>query len=90
MTNLILIAFLKFIFGIIPGMTPELSWTMTTLTYNIVRTTSVFSIGFICVPLEAGCTTFTRHIGSHGSPFGPAPCVLSAPFKKAVVSILVG
>lgn len=37
MTNIILIFFLKFIFGIIPGITPELSWTLTTLTYNIVR-----------------------------------------------------
>jgi len=37
MTNIILIFFLKFIFGIVPGITPELSWTLTTLTYNIVR-----------------------------------------------------
>ncbi|CAO3571514.1 unnamed protein product [Mortierella alpina] len=35
MTNIILIFFLKFIFGIIPGISPELSWTLTTLTYNI-------------------------------------------------------
>jgi hypothetical protein len=37
MTNIILIFFLKVMFGIIPGITPELSWTLTTLTYNIVR-----------------------------------------------------
>jgi hypothetical protein len=37
MTNIILIFFLKFIFGIIPGISPELSWTLTTLVYNIVR-----------------------------------------------------
>ncbi|KAF9977899.1 hypothetical protein BGZ73_004495 [Actinomortierella ambigua] len=34
-TNLLLICVLKFFFGIIPGITPELSWTLTTLTYNI-------------------------------------------------------
>jgi hypothetical protein len=37
MTNIILIVFLKFIIAIIPGMTSELSWTLTTLIYNIVR-----------------------------------------------------
>lgn len=36
MTNIILIFFLKFVFGIIPGISPELSWTLTTLVYNIV------------------------------------------------------
>ncbi|KAK3828420.1 MAG: ORMDL family [Benniella sp.] len=35
MTNIILIVFLKFIVAIIPGMTSELSWTLTTLIYNI-------------------------------------------------------
>ncbi|KAG0290234.1 hypothetical protein BGZ98_003546, partial [Dissophora globulifera] len=35
MTNLILIAFLKFAFNIIPGITPEVSWTLTTLVYNV-------------------------------------------------------
>ncbi|KAG0086626.1 hypothetical protein BGZ92_008005 [Podila epicladia] len=35
MTNFILIFFIKFFFGIIPGISPELSWTLTTLTYNI-------------------------------------------------------
>jgi len=28
---------IKFFFGIIPGISPELSWSMTTLTYNVVR-----------------------------------------------------
>lgn len=44
MTNFILIFFIKFFFGIIPGITPELSWTLTTLTYNIVSPT-LFLLG---------------------------------------------
>ncbi|GJJ68730.1 hypothetical protein EMPS_01076 [Entomortierella parvispora] len=34
-TNFILICMIKFFFSIIPGITPELSWTLTTLTYNV-------------------------------------------------------
>ncbi|KAF9582870.1 hypothetical protein BGW38_010642 [Lunasporangiospora selenospora] len=34
-TNIVLICLIKIVFGIIPGISPELSWTMTTLTYNI-------------------------------------------------------
>ena len=36
MTNVIIVCLIKFFFGIVPGMSPELVWTMTTLTYNIV------------------------------------------------------
>jgi len=46
MTNLILICFLKFLFGIIPGISPELSWTLTTLVYNIVRLQSSLEAPF--------------------------------------------
>ncbi|KAG0006922.1 hypothetical protein BGZ65_001762 [Modicella reniformis] len=35
MTNVIIIFFIKFFFGIIPGISQELSWTLTTLTYNV-------------------------------------------------------
>jgi hypothetical protein len=36
MTNVIIIFLIKFFYGIIPGISQELSWTLTTLTYNIV------------------------------------------------------
>ncbi|KAF9434372.1 hypothetical protein BGZ76_008131 [Entomortierella beljakovae] len=35
MTNVIIILLIKLFYGIIPGMSHELSWTMTTLTYNV-------------------------------------------------------
>ncbi|KAF9364383.1 hypothetical protein BGX34_001697 [Mortierella sp. NVP85] len=35
MTNVIIIFLIKFFFGIIPGVSQELSWTLTTLTYNV-------------------------------------------------------
>ncbi|KAG0289666.1 hypothetical protein BGZ96_006823 [Linnemannia gamsii] len=35
MTNVIIVCLIKFFFGIVPGMSPELAWTMTTLTYNL-------------------------------------------------------
>ncbi|KAF9361850.1 hypothetical protein BGX26_011074 [Mortierella sp. AD094] len=35
MTNVVIILFIKLFFGIIPGMSQELSWTLTTLTYNV-------------------------------------------------------
>lgn len=41
MTNVIIVCLIKFFFGIVPGMSPELAWTMTTLTYNVVS-----SLGF--------------------------------------------
>lgn len=54
MTNFILIFFIKFFFGIIPGISPELSWTLTTLTYNIVSPT-LFLLGSLhpCVNARA-------------------------------------
>lgn len=36
-TNVLIVVLIKFFFGIIPGISPELSWSMTTLTYNVVR-----------------------------------------------------
>ncbi|KAI9232821.1 MAG: ORMDL family [Podila humilis] len=33
-TNVLIVVLIKFFFGIIPGISPELSWSMTTLTYN--------------------------------------------------------
>ncbi|KAF9561279.1 hypothetical protein EC968_005798 [Mortierella alpina] len=35
MTNVILICFIKIFFGIIPGISQELAWTLTTLVYNV-------------------------------------------------------
>ena len=36
MTNVILICFIKIFFGISPGISQELAWTLTTLVYNVV------------------------------------------------------
>ncbi|KAF8940572.1 hypothetical protein BGZ47_007706 [Haplosporangium gracile] len=35
MTNVVIVCLIKFFFVIVPGMSPELAWTMTTLTYNV-------------------------------------------------------
>ena len=36
-TNVLLVVVLKVLFTCVPRMTPEMSWTLTNLTYNIVR-----------------------------------------------------
>ncbi|KAG0207947.1 hypothetical protein BGX28_000960 [Mortierella sp. GBA30] len=35
MTNVIIICFIKIFFGSIPGISPELAWTLTTMVYNV-------------------------------------------------------
>lgn len=37
LTNLLIVGALKVLFSSVPGITTELSWTLTNLTYNIVR-----------------------------------------------------
>lgn len=37
LTNILIAAVLKIAFSILPGVTPEISWTLTNLTYNIVK-----------------------------------------------------
>ena len=41
-TNVILLCLIKFFFSIIPGISPQLSWTLTTLTYNVVSYKNFF------------------------------------------------
>lgn len=36
-TLVLIVVFLKILFSCVPGMSTELSWTLTNLTYNIVR-----------------------------------------------------
>jgi hypothetical protein len=36
LTNVLIVVVLKVAFSLVPGMTPEVSWTLTNLTYNIV------------------------------------------------------
>lgn len=37
LSNVLIVVVLKVAFSILPGVTPEISWTLTNLTYNIVR-----------------------------------------------------
>lgn len=37
LTNVLLVVAFLFVFSLLPGMTRELSWTLTNVTYNIVR-----------------------------------------------------
>ena len=37
LTNILIAMVLKIAFSILPGVTPEISWTLTNLTYNIVK-----------------------------------------------------
>lgn len=48
MTNVIIVCLIKFFFGIVPGMSPELAWTMTTLTYNVVSFLGFAKKYFLC------------------------------------------
>lgn len=37
LTNLLLVLAFRFVFSLIPGVTTELCWTLTNVTYNIVH-----------------------------------------------------
>lgn len=37
LTNVLIVVVLKLAFSLVPGMTAEIGWTLTNLTYNIVR-----------------------------------------------------
>lgn len=56
LTNILIAMVLKVAFSILPGVTPEISWTLTNLTYNIVRMkfeaflTSCFQLLFYNTP----------------------------------------
>lgn len=36
-TNIVILVLIKLVFSIVPGITPEASWTLTNLGYNAVR-----------------------------------------------------
>jgi hypothetical protein len=50
-TNILIVVVVKLAFSIIPGVTPEISWTLTNLTYNIVSTCSKSAYAYpsVCV-----------------------------------------
>lgn len=39
LTNVLIVVVLKIAFSLVPGITTEVSWTLTNLTYNIVLST---------------------------------------------------
>lgn len=51
LTNILIAMVLKIAFSILPGVTPEISWTLTNLTYNIVRLVVVVVIVMLLISL---------------------------------------
>ena len=63
LTNVLIVVVMKISFSILPGVSPEISWTLTNLTYNIVSTrgeavagavTHIRAVHLLLLPLAAG------------------------------------
>lgn len=68
MTNVIIVCLIKFFFGIVPGMSPELAWTMTTLTYNLVSKNLFFPLG-VCQESFSSLVVWVRDNHRSCAPF---------------------
>ena len=56
LTNVLIAMVLKVAFTILPGVTPEISWTLTNLTYNIVmKNVDIIKYSSPCIVLYCYC-----------------------------------